>query len=121
MKFYSSISALEAEKQASQEKAVNGAALMLTALGQLKELGMPKEVNQQFIEKVMDQDEEMAKLLAKGLDEAIKKAAEAQAGEMGGGGFGGGEDFGAPAPGQPRLMGGEKPRQPGNDNADEEI
>lgn len=87
--FYGSISALEAEKQSSRERAVNASALFLTALDQLNNLGMGKDVNKQFLEKFMDLDEDIADQIAKGLEEG-KAAKEASADPEGGGGFGGG-------------------------------
>jgi hypothetical protein len=106
--FYGAISALEAEKQASRERAMSSSTLMLSALTQLKELGMDEKVNRQFIEKIMDIDEGLAEKLASGIAEAIKKTEDAQAAEMAGGDEGG--PFGGPAtaparqPGAPRQL-----------------
>lgn len=90
--FAGSISALEAEKQANRERAVNSAAMLLTALDQMKNLGMDEKTNEQFMEKFMDMDEELARQLAKGLAAAKDAAAESEEGgsPFGGGGFGGG-------------------------------
>ncbi len=99
--FAGSISALEAEKQASRERAVNSATLILAALEQMKNLGMGKQVNEQFMEKFMDMDEDLARQLAQGLEEAKQAGAE-DGGGFGGGGFGGGGFGGAPR--RPRQM-----------------
>lgn len=85
--FYGSISALEAEKQSSRERAMNSSALELTALGQLKDLNLGKDVNKQFMERSMEMDEDLAGMMAAALEKASKESADAGAG---GGGFGGG-------------------------------
>lgn len=88
--FYGSISALEAEQQASRERAMNSSTLFLAALEQLKNLGMNEKVNKQFIEKLMEVDEELADAIAKGLAEAKAAADAAAQSENEGGGAGGG-------------------------------
>lgn len=92
VKFEGSISALEAEQQAADEKAMNSSTLALTALSQLKDLGFDEETSKQFIEKVMGMSEEMARTLAKGMAKAKQEADAANAGgdeEDGAGGRGG--------------------------------
>ena len=88
--FYGANAALEAEKQSSRERAMNTASLMLTNLGILKDLGLDEAANQQIIEKIMNIDEDLAEMLAKGLAAAAKAAKEAEANANGGGPFGGG-------------------------------
>lgn len=70
LSFYGSISALESEKQASRERATNSAALTLQALDQIKNLGMDAKTNQQFMEKMMDMDEDLAKMISDSLEAA---------------------------------------------------
>lgn len=96
--FYGANSAVEAEKQASRERAQNAAAITLTALSQLKELGLGEEANKQFLEKQMDMDEEDAKQIAKALQESMDTGGDGgNGGDMGdeGGGQGGRGGFGA--------------------------
>ena len=88
--FYGANAALEAEKQSSRERAMNTSSLMLTNLGILKDLGLDEAANQQIMERIMDLDEDMAEMLAKGLVAAVKAAKEAEAAANGGGPFGGG-------------------------------
>jgi len=88
--FYGANAALEAEKQSSRERAMNTASLMLTNLGILKDLGLDETASQQIIEKIMNIDEELSKMLAKGLVAAAKAAKDAEAQANGGGPFGGG-------------------------------
>lgn len=70
VRLYGSISALESEKQASRERAVNSASMTLTALNQLKELGLNKDAVAQFLENMMGMDEDLAKLMATALEQS---------------------------------------------------
>ena len=91
--FYGSNSALEAEKHASQERAVNASAMFLTALDQIKNLGMDAAVNKQILERLLEVDADLAKQIADALEKAkaAADAADAAGGEddqSGGGGPG---------------------------------
>lgn len=83
--FYGSISALEAEKQASRERAMNASAMLVQTLAQLKDLGLGEDVNKQLLEKGMEVDGDLAELIARG----IENAPPPEDGGNGGGGFGG--------------------------------
>lgn len=91
--FYGSISALENEKAASTERAMNGAALLVQTLGQMKDLGLDKKTVTTLLSKTMKMDEDLSKEIADGLDKAKPPADEG-----GEGGFGGGGPGGAGAP-----------------------
>lgn len=88
--FYGSISALENEKAASTERAMNGAALLVQTLGQMKDLGLDKKTVTTLLSKQMKLDEEMAKEIADGLDKAKPPAEDGGDGGFGGPGGGGG-------------------------------
>lgn len=88
--FFGSISALENEKAASNERKMNAGGLLVQTLDGLKALGLPEDVLDQFLEKQLGMDSDMAKTLAAGLFKAAKEAKEAEANAGGGGGFGGG-------------------------------
>lgn len=93
LSFAGSISSLEAEEQASREKAMNTSALTLTSLQMLRDLKMGEEATKHFMENEMGMDEDTARLLAKSLQQAIDEAAKAEAdaaGDAGGGGRPGG-------------------------------
>lgn len=82
--FYGSIAALEAEKQASRERAINSSLMLVQMLAQLRDLGMPPETNEQiFIKSELDND--FAKVLSDGLKNAKPV-------EQPGQGFGGPDD-----------------------------
>jgi hypothetical protein len=67
--FYGSIAALEAEKQASRERAINSSLMLVQMIAGLRDLGMPSEANEQiFIKSELDGD--FAKILADGLKNA---------------------------------------------------
>lgn len=67
--FYGSIAALEAEKQASRERAINSTLMLVQMLAQMRELGLPPETNEQiFIKSELDHD--FAKVLSEGLKNA---------------------------------------------------
>lgn len=83
--FYGSISALENEKMASRERAMNASAMLVQNLNQLKELSLGEEVNKQLLTTFMEVDADMAKLIANGIEKAPKPDDGG-----GGGGFGGG-------------------------------
>lgn len=86
--FFGSISALENEKQASRERGMNSTSIMVATLTALRDLGLSKEVNRQIIEKGMEQDEDMAELIADALDKAPPPEGGGDEGGFGGG-FGG--------------------------------
>jgi hypothetical protein len=86
--FYGSISALENEKQASRERAMNGSAMLVQTLSQLKELKLGKDVNKQLLERNMEVDEDLAQLIAVGIEKAPSDEEEGGGGDFGGG-FGG--------------------------------
>lgn len=65
--FYGANSAVQAEKQASAEKAMNATSIMLTAVNQLKDLGLGPDVNRQILEKSMELDSDLAELIAKSI------------------------------------------------------
>jgi len=67
--FYGSIAALEAEKQASRERAINSSALLVQMLAGMRDLGMPSEANEQILVK-SELDNDFAKILADGLKNA---------------------------------------------------
>ena len=77
--FYSSISALEAEKQRTRTDAMNAGALLAQSMQMMKELGASKEVMEQFLCKTMALDEDQAKLYATIVD---AKPAEAEDGGL---------------------------------------
>ncbi|MFJ3487110.1 hypothetical protein ACIPL1_27380 [Pseudomonas sp. NPDC090202] len=81
--FYGSIAALEAEKQASAERAMNKGAVMIQLLAQMRDVGMPQEENALLLGKVCELDTDLAEQFAKGLANAKPPAQP---------GFGGGED-----------------------------
>lgn len=67
--FYGSIAALEAEKQASRERAINSSLMLVQMMAQMRDLGLPPETNEQmFIKAELDHD--FAKVLADGLKNA---------------------------------------------------
>lgn len=102
--FYSGISALETERQKTKADAMNGGAVLVQTMQQLKELGLDEKTIASILKDEFLLDEEQANAYAKALFKA--KADESAAGGDGqGGGFGGG--FGAP--GDPAAGGFEAP------------
>lgn len=103
--FFGSISALENEKAASHERAVNASAVVIQTMAQLRDIGFDEKTNATILSKMMQMDEDLAKELAKGLANAKPPAPEGGDGGFGGGGggFGGGkqppEDFDDPQAG----------------------
>jgi hypothetical protein len=67
--FYGSIAALEAEKQASRERAINTSLMLVQILGAMRDLGMPSEANEQVLLK-SELDADFAKVLANGMKNA---------------------------------------------------
>lgn len=65
--FYGSIAALESEKQASAERAMNKTAIMLQAFAQMRELNMGDEATTHILAKQMELDHDAAELYAKAL------------------------------------------------------
>lgn len=101
--FWGTISALENERAATKERAMQSAAMLVQTLDQMKNIGLPKETVTVLLTKHMAMDESEAKEIASGLD----KAKPPEGGD-GGGGFGepgGGEpppqDFDQPQKGTP--------------------
>jgi hypothetical protein len=67
--FYSTISALEAEKQRTRLDAVNSGALLAQTIQLVKDMGADKEFMETFLCKTMQLDEDQAKLYAKIVDQ----------------------------------------------------
>lgn len=84
--FYGSIASLEGEKQASAERAMNKAAIMLQAFAQMRDLGLDEKANAHILAKQMELDQDAAELYAKAL-------ANAKPAAPGGGDFGGDHDL----------------------------
>lgn len=82
--FYGSIAALEGDKQASAERAMNKAAIMLQAFAQMRDLGLDQKANEHILAKQMELDQDAAELYAKALANA--KPPAPPGGEFGGGG-----------------------------------
>lgn len=80
--YYSTISALEKERQDTKLAAMNTGGLLIQSLAQLKDLGLGKDVTQHLLSTQMLLDENSAKLVADGLDKA--KVTDNQGGENGG-------------------------------------
>ena len=66
--FYSTISALEAEKQRTRLDAVNSGSLLAQTIQLVKDMGADKEFMETFLCKTMQLDEDQAKLYAKIVD-----------------------------------------------------
>lgn len=82
--FFGSIAALEAEKQASRERAISGGVMLLQGMDLMRTMGLPVDVMEQFMAGMMEVDTDKAKVFAKGIADAKPPAPD-------GGGFGGGE------------------------------
>lgn len=67
--FYSTISALEAEKQRTRLDAVNSGSLLAQTIQLVKDMGADKEFMETFLCKTMQLDEDQAKLYAKIVDQ----------------------------------------------------
>ena len=83
--FFGSIAALEAEKQASRERAINGGVMLLQGMDLMRTMGLPTDVCEQFMSGMMEIDADKAKIFAKGIKDAKPPAPDM------GGGFGGDE------------------------------
>lgn len=79
--YYGSIAALEAEKQASRERAMNTVAILVQVLVGMRDLGTDQATNEQLL-LMAELDQEQVKAVAKGL-----KNAKPPQPEMGGGQF----------------------------------
>lgn len=79
--FYGSIAALEAEKQASSERAMNKFVILVQGIAQLRELGMDEKTNAYMLAKTAELDQEAADLYAKGLANAKPPAQPGYGGE----------------------------------------
>lgn len=79
--FYGGIAALESEKQASSQQAMNKAAILVQILAQLRDLGMPEDVVAFMLAKVAELDTESAEMFAKGLANATPPAQPGFGGE----------------------------------------
>lgn len=90
--FYGTISAMESERTKTQLDAANTGMVLAQLFAMLKDAGLQEEAMQHFMEKVLRMDVEDAKIYAKDIAEAAKKAQQEQQGGFGGdgGGFGGG-------------------------------
>ncbi len=84
--FYGSIAALEAEKQATQERAMNKFAILLQALAQLRDLGMDSEAVEHMLAIQAQLDQDAAALYAKALKNAKPPEPQGFGGAPGGGG-----------------------------------
>lgn len=104
--FYGSIAALEAEKQATQERAMNKVAILVQVLAQLRDLGLNTAAVEHMLAIQAQLDHEAAKLYAKALSDA-KPPADA-------GGFGGQGDI---EPIEPVGAGNENDDNEGQGNA----
>lgn len=82
--FYSSISALEAEKQRTRLDAINSGSLLAQTIQMLKDMGADKEFMEAYLCKTMQLDEDQAKLYAKIVD--AKAPNEDEGGRFGGSG-----------------------------------
>jgi hypothetical protein len=80
--FFGSIAALEAEKQASRERAISGGVMLLQGMDLMRTMGLPEDVCEQFMAGMMEVDSDKAKVFAKGIKDAKPPAPD------GGGGFG---------------------------------
>ncbi|MBD8671613.1 hypothetical protein [Pseudomonas lurida] len=80
--FFGSIAALEAEKQASRERAINTTAILVQVLAQIRDLGIDVDTIEQMLARA-ELDADFAKQLAK----AIKEAKPPAQPGMGGGDF----------------------------------
>lgn len=81
--FFGSIAALEAEKQASRERAISGGVMLLQGMDLMRTMGLPESMMEQFMATMMEVDTDKAKIFAKGIKEAKPPAPDM------GGGFGG--------------------------------
>jgi len=68
--FYGSIAALENEKQASAERAMNKTAILVQVLAQMRDVGMDEKTNAYMLAKTAELDTEAADMFAKGLANA---------------------------------------------------
>lgn len=82
--FFGSIAALEAEKQASRERSINGGVMLLQGMDLMRNMGLDQAVMEQFMAGMMEIDADKAKIFAKGI-----KDAKPPAPDIGGGNFGG--------------------------------
>lgn len=73
--FYSTISALEAEKQRTRLDAVNSGSLLAQTIQLVKDMGADKEFMETFLCKTMQLDEDQAKLYAKIVDQKLPQDA----------------------------------------------
>lgn len=96
--FYGSISALETEKQHTRETSMNAGMALVGTISQLRDIGLPPEATEYIFAKVMQLDDDAAKLLAKGLKEAKPPGGD-ENGFGGGGGFGGHDELPQKVPG----------------------
>jgi len=88
--FFGSIAALEAEKQASRERAISGGVMLLQGMDMMRNMGLPEDVCEQFMAGMMEVDADKAKIFAKGIKDAKPPAPDM------GGGFGGPDDIEPP-------------------------
>lgn len=72
--FYSTISALEAEKQRTRLDAINGGSLLAQTIQMLKDMGADKEFMESYLCKTMQLDEDLAKQYAKIVDKKPDEA-----------------------------------------------
>lgn len=105
--YYGSISALEAEKSATRERAMNGGLVMVQAMDGAKQLGMTEAQFENFLSKQLRMDAEDAKLYASVVKAPPGPGAGGDpfGGEGGGGDpFGGGGEGGDPPEPKPRAL-----------------
>lgn len=68
--YFGSIAALEAEQQATQEKAMNRAAILVQVLAQFKDMGWPKKAVAHLLTKEMQMDQDTAEVYAQAMKDA---------------------------------------------------
>jgi len=112
--FYGSIAALEAEKQASQERAMNKSAILVQVLAQMRDLGIGTEAMEHLMANQMQLDQDAAKLYA----QAIKNA-KPPVPPDGAGGYGGDQEVPGPDDGADELN--NPPGGVQNGNEQEEV
>ena len=69
--FYSSISALEAEKQRTRLDSINAGSMLAQTIQMLKDMGADKEFMENYLCKTMQLDEDQAKLYARIVDQKV--------------------------------------------------
>lgn len=81
--YFGSISALESEKAATRERAMNSSAMLVQTMAGIRELGIDEAAVKLIFTKLMDMDGDLAEALAKALTKSTPPAGAM--GDMGGG------------------------------------